>query len=1852
MNDPIKIIHKYKNENKRIQYSIYIFVGDIMTDSDFKVLKKIKDMDLYTTLTSISKSEFNILVKLYGDFWYEKLFISHHINFIKENIIKDKLKQKELISIYDSDWYTIHFVKYENRIQIPLFGYGEKIKSELDKKMIKKIIATKDITDVENTLYSSESESSRQENEDQNQSWPTSDSVSTTTSSNSDSESYDIIQYGGNVDVDVDVNTDVDVDIDIDNYLPDNDIASTIDKEILSMENDIESLFNDEPTTNKDVINIIKDIKKVISNGSYNTASSIIPFNKENDHNVYDQNMKNIVKKIYVRNQYIYKDDTIKTIKWKICASIKNNDKFGDNAYIIPSYQYLWTEYPSKKIENEYKYDNIMLGQQWIVKNSVLRINAEPETNMNIYYELRGNLKNLRDNIIRQGKIKYENHESNILEDYENYYTQNEIFMIDIYNELGLDMQANFEELRNLISIYINVYFNQLYVRTDAIKNIIEILQTKTSVQKKQLELDKLNSIYNAINSDLILTNQIMRNIEICKRDDKNKYTTFFSQPNVTQAFIRAYLLSQEQLIERNMRNDMYHIYNNFILDDEYPYINYQTIDGIPKIRIYPDFFKNTKSKQNVMKWFENSPYGISFKIKTTIDNDTIYLGVILTDTGRIDYKVHWREEYGKSVNDISVTYENVRKLIKKINKENAMYGIKYKVPSDEDFKFAFITTIQKFKLEQNNKIMEINYNELDDFARYFFPYVALVIEPRKRLGKNKESEVGKSGTYLRYKRVSKYENRSKMEFRILFIMRYFEYTDKKFVDQISKEFNITYEQAHNEIENVKKKVPNIKKAIKKLRKIEDIPKTKHLGIDVNIQGKTKETYKIRIAGARDILQMNKISELLNILIYLYYDTYILKNKDRKELKKTLEGLTQIAKRKNKVEQIVKEYSDTTQQLKAVYDIDNARLTSDGKMVWSKQCQNSGNDKRRRPNHFTDISELIKKGYIWKEPDDNISYGRFEKTIKQGKEKITLTALQLPLENGDHIYYTCSPEDNGKHIYVGVLGKTDKAPPCCFIKDQSKSKNLDRKHLYLNSIGIKQIDNSEVKTDSSIEKLYVLKSSNKSYKNRLSFLPLALDVFFNKITGNEIETKNNYIVSTNNNGYYFGFDIGDSDEPFIYAVSAALGSNISNIKKKLIKVLKEDTNDILFTYLNNGEIRKKYTSRQNFINYIKSSNVTYTEIYDILCATGVLDNIGLNIIVFTKKIITTVTKLEKEKQTEEYHIVCNNTENKKYILDSNRENIILIKNDNYYYPVIHIQNIDVGDKTYDNSFLFKYNNDNNNIINRISNYYFESCKKELNIMTNTKLITKLSARDTYDILIKNNIKVFGQIIDIVFKCIYLVVIVTNEKYLVPVIRSGSVHNLNIITFNNTFVHNIGITYMNVDNDIYITNGIITKTYLNVPITEIKISREKILKYDLIIQKGNPIEKLDNDIITNKYEPDKRVTEINRIKYISEMYQLFRLHISYYLNNTQDGKRDKKRLFSLKDNKNEIKKILYKICNQDLLNKYISLVNLSKEESNNWINISKKDNINTIFKNIRTVCDVHNTKNCPISHCEIAAGKCKFSVEENYIIDFINKMTNEIYQNNYQMKEILMIDDYYVSNIVNYDNYDVRPNEQMVIGTNKKLNIILENIFNGTDYDQLPHVGKKTKSNIIIVDDEKTLQTTKDWYIQEVIDINPLFRAFANAYYWLLHPYNEISDRNLGYKSDKQENFAKYYKVICMEWLKNIKNLSLLSEKISKQDADKIIYHYVSSSGILPTTSFIELNILSIFYNTMIYIYDDRLNIIKIIHPKDGYVQNNNKYDNYKKKCHLQFIYQSKGMENIDITTKIKPIQINAMYEKN
>lgn len=2025
MDDPIKVIHKYKNNNNRIQYHIYIFIGDILDDMCIKILTKISNLDFYNTLITITPTEHKILIKTYGEYWYEKFFNTHHINFIKESTLQNPIRMTDIGKIYDKKWINTHFIDYKPQLRGIEYSYGSKIKDFYERKMIKKLTQQNVLIQEELPDYTTSDTQSRiinKKKKDPYAGWcdgesSESDSVdygtesdieSDTESGNSesestysfdtdaddeiysvdesdsasDTESTDDKQSGGaqkakKIESDA-ITQDTDGDAEDVIFDPDEDAEVLNFEDIVNKDlEEADIFFQELDDIDKNIKNTTKEIKDVISNEVYDKlGKKILEFDTSKDNSMFDSDLKDVYEKKYVTYQYIYKDDIIKTIKSKICCAIKNNPKFGENTYIIPSQQYLWSEYLL-----DGKIDKVMIGHKWIVKNNVLKLDVEPNTNLRVYEELRGNLKILRDNIRRQGKIKPENDDNNILHDYNNFYTSNELYMIDILNEFGLNYDPPFEDLRNVSEVYIKIYFPK--IRPEDITNIISFLKKDTLENKKNAERSKYKMIYETANNSLILDNTIMRNIELVKKQNPPELKTIFKDNHIIQSVIRAYIT------ERYKKIDLFRIFDNFELGIDYPFIQYQPTDSTPRIRFNEKYLMEHGKKDLVMKWFENSSYGISFKMKVNGKKEYEYMTINLSDNGKIDYKIQWKEEESHTIEHTIETYKYVRKLIEKINIENGKFGIKLHIPKDSEFNFAFINTIQKIVLPEK---FVINHNDLSDFSRCFFPYISLIIDPRKRQAKIKKEDDIKSkfGTYLRFKRISDYENKTKIEHRILFFIRNYEYNDQSLANEISKEFNLTLEQAIIEINLTREKYPNVKKSRKVLKKLENIPKYKPPGIGVDIQGKQRDNYKMRIAGARDKEQLDKILEFMHAFFYLYIETYLYKRPSRQQMKDHLKRLTKVAKRINKVDEFV-DYEQEKKSVKQVIAIDKDRLgyKADEKVnSWPRECQNSGTDKKRRPKQFLNASELLEQGYVWNEKLNEFKHGHYEKKImvdedgsissKKKKHDVTLRAIQLALDDTgtNYVYYVCGPEENGKQMYVGFLGKKGSetsSVPCCFIKDQFYSVNATKRNLYLKSIGL-------VGTSADIEKeneligdqLYILQDTNKIYENRLSFLPRYLDIFMNLLLDNKKNIRNHYLLDTES--YYFKFGVKKSDHKYLNAVGTVIDLTVDEIKQKIIKALETDRSKSIFTSLNNGDIRTRFGDSGKFISYINSSTyLEYELLNDLLCTPGVLQKHGINIIIFQKKIRVIKKVLEKERIKESYHILCQNSENTDQLLNPLRQTLFLLKDGKSYYPIVKIKKKNELSKNIDIEKVFTYADNTTNIINHTYSYYKLNCQSEFSILVKGITNGTHIAKNTYKILTSLNKKEFQpktQFIDARSKCRF---IITHNGYIIPTIPSGSIYNLPLIYKLDNYIKDydltvnylteltkisgsktniksefnsdridvlpIGIYYEEKNKDNYIVTAIMTKSIDAVPIQKKPLSKEYIQKNKLLTQNRPNDDIIDNEISkgnTNKII-DYRTYDVAKNKYDLELYQLFRLHLSYYLNNTPIGLKYKTKIenivknpnkFPKRKNKTEIKRILYTICSKNLLKLFNELIQKVKENIKTDINIKGGEaesfpshldpelesldtdshsniSIGITSSEIKPISDSNSNSNLPkdkkwlhilpnqyeidyvsfevknnrelcynntdkymcgtYQYCHWNGSKstCSFSVKNDLLIDFINKISEEFIQNGLKSNEIMQQDNYVVSDIVSYNIFTEREGERIIIGSHTNIQNILEEIFGK---DSIPKIGKRrtrlyTSQNYEQINEDHPMRSITNWYIQNIIENNnTIFRAFSNTYYWLMHPFTDIFYRNLGYYSKLQTELSNIYKSHIVEWLLNENDSDGKANNEKKINKIKPYVKYgkieefviaLGNDVVNLTSCIVELYVLSILYGVLIYIYNENYDVIYVFHPIDGFIYNYtenktpfdmSKYYKYKKNISMLFKYISKN---------VYPDVIESMYPK-
>jgi len=1938
MDDPLKIIHKYKNNNRRTQYNVNIFIG-LIDNVTMKILNKIKDINLYEALTTLSQSEYTNIKKKYGEYWYTKFYVTQHIN-LSINLIKETpVQKKEIIKKHGDKWYEEHINSSKlswNKIN---YSYAKMVKDVNIKKISKKNRSTahkeinyenytsentKDIiTESVNKTYNNIFDELIENDKQMNESVQEGGGCDCKCHENDHDDNIMDNQYGGDIsDNDDDNNGDGDVDNDVDNGDDvdddgDIDMISTND-DIMDM-NDIEEMYEEiDVEPDEKLVQTTTMIQKVLEDEmeSNKKKFKMTEFDDSKDNDEYDDNLKNVFTKSYVVGQYIFKDDTIKTIKDKICCGLKNNNKFGKNAFITPSKQYLWSEYTYDD-----DIEKVMIGQKWIKRNELLHIDIEPSSKFRTFEELSGNLKLLRDNMRRGNKIKWENDENDILFDYENYFRNNEIYMIDVYNELGLKYSPNSETLNNISDVYMQLYFKK--IKKGDIQHIIDFLNGD-----KKIEHLKNMTIYETINNDMLLKNEITNMVESVKINDS--YTSLFKESYITQSIINVNL----KLKNEDDTFNLYRIFNEFIPTEKYPFVQFQKPDGqiIFKFEenVIHESIKNNKENMDILsKWFENAPYGISFKIKTDDNGVKRFNAITLNDAGVINYKSRWKEDNGATIDDIQKTYSYVKTLIQKINDNKNRAEII--IPEDDEFRFMFINTIQKFELP---KKFVINHNDLSEFSRFFFPYVSLVIEPRKRQAKiQKEDEKSKFGTYLRYRRVSKYDNPARIEQRIMYFLKNYEYNDKNLANEISKQFNTTDEKALEEIHKVQKKYPNLKKSRKTLKKLENIPRYKPPGINIDIQGKQRDKYKIRISGARNIEQFDRMTTFMNILIFLYMETYLLKKPERQILKEKLKQLSNIARRRNKVEQIVDHYSEQ-KNIKNMANADKRRIgfkPEKGQNQYSRSCQKSGDDKRRQPQQYTgsNINEMYKKGYVL-----NKKTGEYERKISikgknNKKEEITLRTIKMPNIDedgnvGNDIHYTCDPKENGEHMYVGFLSKSANpfgyCMPCCYKIDPVTSKNKEKRDFHMKCLGHKIENNAEKKSEKNEnkklldkingEKLYILQDTNKIQEGRFGTLPLYLDFYFNSMLNLTIKKKSHYLLKSET-GYFFKYGSKQDEYPFLNALCAIFDMSIEDMRQKIINTIENDTGEQLFTSLNNGDIRTQFGDRDKFINFIKYNNfLDYDTVNSILSSPKVLTTYGLNIIIFSKSTHIIKKALEKEKVEEDFYVNCQDIENIHDITHEERKTIFLLRENKNYYPIVMVLKNDEATKNMDLVRTFKYENNKKNIVHHVSDFFSRNCHKPFldDIMHHS---SSLMAKETYNILHGNTrdktIKPRYQIIDVRNKCKFLI---TSNNTIIPVRPSGSIHNLQIIktidkyvldfdtTLNNLKhiysatnkmipIKPIGVYYDKInDNDVNAI-AIMTKTHDIIPIVEITIQKSKLKELNLIYENKPLYDKIDREINKGKNSAtDERITSIGHNKFNTESYELFRLNFSKYLDMDDNAKtkhKIEKILTNKKYNYNEILQkisaVVYKIVDIKLYDIYmghiqnvVDVTNDSNEvlvggKPNKFVHIVKQLPNTTKYRvnNDRDVCsDLHEKQICHENlHCHWTHSGCLMQMTGDMAIEYVNRISIELSSKEIKAMEILKIGEYYVSDIVDYNRYTERQHQKIIQSNGSNIKKVLHDVFGK---DNIPQIGKRrgqknAEDETYEINISNQLKKMRDMYTQVIIPRNmTIFRAYVNGFYWLKNNYYNIGNRNLGYYSELQTDLSNYFKSIVTDWLVDLRNVDTIREKLINYTTIKVtskniaeqLIHKLVTNSEMHTNCIIELFILNQSQHVPIIVYNENNDVIYIF--DDEIIDNKDNMNQVKidEMLNKNNKFNAINLRFIFFTNQTIPDDIEVIYFKN
>lgn len=906
----------------------------------------------------------------------------------------------------------------------------------------------------------------------------------------------------------------------------------------------------------KKVEDTTKSINKVLKNTTFAFEyGDDDPFEKQKD----DQDIKDTFSKNYIVDCPIYWDDTIQKIKAKVCDSIRLHPRFKQNL-LTPSRLYLWSEY----VDPLQTTDFVTIGHKWIRRIDLVSVNARPEKNVQVYSRLgTDSVKALYDVFERLGsRIKREDDSNLTLYDYRDYINGNELFMIDIYTQIDL---PTLEVNKNFITTFVKAYFP---IALQDINDIVEYVR-EGGIGEQQ----RMQSVHASLHNDLRIEKGIAHLVDETLIDYK-EYT--FHTPTVIQA------INQTDLFFPPQQVDLDTMFQNFTCSENYPFIQLLKANKTVRRRIFRGRSPSSSLSDQVLllsQWFRGNALGLTIKILTP---DNKYVTVIISDMGRVFYKVQFREVDDQTTDSIRNTFPQVEELIRKINTESKTT---LPIPKASYVKFIFINSTQKFKLPQGALI---DHNRLSDFARYFFPYVAVVIEPKRKQGG--ADNMGRWGTYLRFKRVSNYGDVALIRKRIINSLKNYAITEAQLVRVLENEFNMATEDAVKHIQQVTSSVTIVPNST--LKPVIAIPKTRPIGIGVEIQGKTPETFKIRVIGARSKDQMQDIYAFVNKLLYLYHVTVASKTKESQRILERLEGLTNIAKKRQIVRDVV--HAPNLMPYKSnqrKFDADKFYST-EGQQAYTRQCQNSGK-LIRRPKPVIGIENLKKLGYKL-----NKVTKRYEKQVKHPltKKMVTIVAARI-FQKGQEIFYVCDPSIHKEQFYIGILSKSDPVLPCCFKKNQLTSQNpVIRKTFEQYLDGENHVD----KNKDSTNVFYVKKLAGKTTPSRFHFLPHTMNTLLQDQPA--VFYQSRLEASPKGHLFIWGTETGDLRDIFAWVFSESVNTMWKKLADIVENIQKSDPTrwESIFCFLGNGIVRTRYQTNEAFIETIKKQNLDILILIDLL----------------------------------------------------------------------------------------------------------------------------------------------------------------------------------------------------------------------------------------------------------------------------------------------------------------------------------------------------------------------------------------------------------------------------------------------------------------------------------------------------------------------------------------------------------------------------------------------------------------------------------------------------------------------------
>ena len=1343
--EPFKVVYKYKNIESTIHYIVLCFIGNKAPPKVMKILNRIKSLTLLDALLALSSADNKNLIDYFGENWYKYFYVTAHVE-----LTIDKIKMNKKIigkSALDQTWLKNCFIE-PSTVFVPPVSYAQHVAFGQDAFSLRDDpnLNSGNMATSANLGDEYDGMDNVFDMEDQGQLYGgSSDKGSKKTFTTQKDKVTAYWKY---------------IDRKIRPRKRENIVynSSQTGGDAMPVTEDITVMDTDEMFTNVDEMALIKtdEAEEVAENDAFNSVEMNFSLDKlvdssrntkalDNqimkitDTNIFDENSKNnwlknadsganaqvttkiedTYEKIYITTDVISWDDTINTIKMKI-ASVLNIDHRFPDLKIVPSRMYLWSEY---NMNEQKEKDKITLGHKWIHKTYLFETPVEPFDDIEQYINLTNDtLDRLYRKLSKNDvNLKFFNDLSQILYDYKDYVNNGELYMVDIYSQLNnTNMEAlSKQQNMNLLHTFVRIYFPGCE-DTDEYQLITKYIGDPTL---NTMDAKNSQNTLTEIRRNLSMSNKLINFVNEFKQEP-SLYEDIFNPLLMTHVVIHVALDLPKNLFILPLEN----IFETFRLNETYPFMYIKTDQIVRKV--YKDNTREPtpdeiKSDAELLEsWFESSRYGLSFKV--VIDSDVKPLSVRLTENGRLEFHVQWKESRQISYDKLLTIFEHFRTLIAKINTD-ARLAIP--LPPDYTFKFAFMNGSMRFSLMNMNKSLTnkkkkaiyIDHNILRSLASLFFPYVTIVVEPRRRKGKNSDDTKSKSGTYLRYGRVSGFENIGHLiDKRILYFIQVADASLSEIKQQIIKEFNLTSDEAQSRMDKVTNKFQKTTGKLRNYKKLSQIPKLSAPGRGIEIQGQDPENYIVKIEGCKTYYEMQQIVDFCKVMIYLYYAIYVIKDTMLKKREKELRNLKNVAVSLHQVHEIIHEEKELNpNNVKNLKLSDPTRLnskTAKGEGQYSRECQ-----KNRQPqNTIKNTDELIALGYTL-----NPESGLYEKITVDSKtgKKYEQFALKLDDSNDDHVvYYVCDIDINrdergNVYAYPSILTKIPGCKPCCNIKNQLKSNDPVRRNRLKSCSG--QVIDDDVADSNSNTNLYIRQYSNKIRHDRIYILPEILDTLFNNVNGKTIVKTNKFESAPN--GYYVLKGLVTPNNKFLTSLANSFELTLSQLRQKLIKRLNEDTDDRLFASLNKGMIKMEFKTRARFQKMIRSSlsiqileqsnpNLEYDYYTDLVSQV-----FKVNIFVFVKS-----DRINSNGNIE-FIIKC------QQFYDPEHKYLCYVQDEDDFYPIIMVTK---SKKSKDIGFKFIYES-NDTDLKHLTNYYETNCNMQT--ITNTTFHTQYFVQQGWDI---------------------------------------------------------------------------------------------------------------------------------------------------------------------------------------------------------------------------------------------------------------------------------------------------------------------------------------------------------------------------------------------------------------------------------------------------------------------------------------------------------------------------------------